>query len=174
MLGDFDAGIERVRLARRIAEEGGWIEATARAHTNLVELLVQARRWDEADLAIAEALTYYEQHDFRAHRYNTLGQRGFVAILRGDWRTAEQVLAEVAVPVRGAGVLGAIWATARAMLAVRTGAEDAEDALAAAWEPALASGSGSTSSPSRSPRSNVPGCWTAPRKPTRSSRPRSR
>jgi DNA-binding CsgD family transcriptional regulator/tetratricopeptide (TPR) repeat protein len=141
MLGDFEAGIERVRLGRRIAEEGGWIEATARAHTNLVELLVQARRWDEADAAIAEALTHYERHDFRAHRYNTLGQRGFIAILHGDWRTAERVLAEVAVPVRGAGVLGAIWATARAMLAVRTGAEDAEEALAVAWEPARASGS---------------------------------
>jgi DNA-binding CsgD family transcriptional regulator/tetratricopeptide (TPR) repeat protein len=141
MRGDLDAGIERVRHARAIAEEGGWIEATARAHTNLVELLVQARRWDEADLAIAEALTHYEQHDFRAHRYNTIGQRGFVAILRGDWRTAEQVLAEVAVPLRGAGVLGAIWATARAMLAVRTGADDAAEALTAAWEPATASGS---------------------------------
>jgi DNA-binding CsgD family transcriptional regulator/tetratricopeptide (TPR) repeat protein len=141
VLGDFDAGIERVRLARCIAEEGGWTEATARAHTNLVELLVQARRFDEADLAITEALAYYEKHDFRAHRYNTLGQRAFVAILRGDWRAAGRVLAEVSVPVRGAGVLGAIWATARAMLAVRSGAEDAEDALVAAWEPALASGS---------------------------------
>jgi DNA-binding CsgD family transcriptional regulator/tetratricopeptide (TPR) repeat protein len=142
MLGDLDAGIERVRRARRIAEGGGWIEATARAHTNLVELLVQARRWDEADVAIAEALTHYERHDFRAHRYNTLGQRAFIAILQGDWRTAERILVEVEVPVRGAGVLGAIWATARAMIAVRTGAEDAEDALAVAWEPALTSGSG--------------------------------
>jgi DNA-binding CsgD family transcriptional regulator/tetratricopeptide (TPR) repeat protein len=141
MCGDFDAGIERVRDARRVAEEGGWIEATARAHTNLVELLVQARRWDEADVAIAEALTHYERHDFRAHRYNTIGQRAFIAILRGDWRAAEQVLTEVAVPVRGAGVLGAIWATARAMLAVRKGTEDAEEALAVAWEPAIASGS---------------------------------
>jgi DNA-binding CsgD family transcriptional regulator/tetratricopeptide (TPR) repeat protein len=141
MLGDFDAGIERVRRAKRTAEEGGWIEATARAHTNLVELLVQARRWDETDVAIAEALTYYERHDFRAHRYNTLGQRGFIAILHGDWTTAERILTEVAVPVDGAGVLGAIWATARAMLTVRRGAEGAEDALARAWEPALASGS---------------------------------
>jgi DNA-binding CsgD family transcriptional regulator len=141
MLGDFDVGIQRVRLARFIAEEGGWIEAMARAHTNLVEMLVQARRWDEADAAIAEALTHYERHDFRAHRYNTTGQRAFIAILRGDWRTAERVLAEVAVPVRGAGVLGAIWATARAMLAVRTGADDAQEALTAAWEPAMASGS---------------------------------
>jgi DNA-binding CsgD family transcriptional regulator len=103
---------------------------------------VQARRWDEADVAIAEALTHYERHDFRAHRYNTLGQRAFIAILQGDWRTAERILAEVEVPVRGAGVLGAIWATARAMIAVRTGAEDAEEALAVAWEPALTSGSG--------------------------------
>jgi DNA-binding CsgD family transcriptional regulator/tetratricopeptide (TPR) repeat protein len=139
MLGDFDTGIEQVRRAKRIAEDGGWIEATARAHTNLVELLVQARRWDEADAAIVEALRYYERHDFQAHRYNTLGQRAFVAILRGDWSAAEQILADVAVPVRGAGVLGAIWATARAMLAVRSGAEGAEDALAAAWEPALTS-----------------------------------
>jgi DNA-binding CsgD family transcriptional regulator/tetratricopeptide (TPR) repeat protein len=141
MLGDFEAGIERVRRARCIAEEGGWIEATARAHTNLVELLVQARRWNEADVAIAEALTHYERHDFRAHRYNTIGQRAFIAILQGDWRTAERGLAEVAVPVRGAGVLGAVWATARAMLAVRKGTEDAEEALAVAWEPAIASGS---------------------------------
>jgi DNA-binding CsgD family transcriptional regulator/tetratricopeptide (TPR) repeat protein len=142
MLGDFDAGIERVRLARRIAEDGGWIEATARAHTNLVELLVQARRWDDADAAIEEALTYYERHDFRAHRYNTRGQRAFIAILHGDWRAAERLLAEVVVPVHGAGVLGAIWATARALIAVRTGAEDAEDALAVAWKPALESRSG--------------------------------
>jgi DNA-binding CsgD family transcriptional regulator/tetratricopeptide (TPR) repeat protein len=141
MLGDFDAGIERVRSARRIAEESGWIEATARAHTNLVELLVQARRWDEADVAIDEALAYYERHDFQAHRYNTLGQRAVVAILHGDWTTADEVLDEAVVPVDGAGVLGAIWATARAIHAVRTGAEDAEIALAQAWGPALTSGS---------------------------------
>jgi DNA-binding CsgD family transcriptional regulator/tetratricopeptide (TPR) repeat protein len=141
MLGDVDAGIGRVRLARCIAEEGGWIEATARAHTNLVELLVQARRWDEAHAAIDEALTYYERHDFRAHRYNTLGQRAFIAILTGGWRAAEQALDEVDVPVRGAGVLGAIGATGRALLAVRTGADDAEAAVAVAWEPAVTSGS---------------------------------
>jgi DNA-binding CsgD family transcriptional regulator/tetratricopeptide (TPR) repeat protein len=141
MCGDFGAGIDRVRRARRIAEEGGWIEATARAHTNLVELLVQARRWNEADAAVAAALTHYERHDFRAHRYNTIGQRAFVAILQGRWSAAEQALAEVEVPVRGAGVLGAIWATARALLAVRTGSEDAEEALAVAWEPATSSGS---------------------------------
>jgi DNA-binding CsgD family transcriptional regulator/tetratricopeptide (TPR) repeat protein len=139
VLGDFETGIERVRLARCIAEEGGWIEATARAHTNLVELLVQARRWGEAEVAIDEALTYYERHDFRAHRYNTVGQRAFVLLLQGDWSAAERTLDEVAVPVDGAGVLGAIWATARAMLAVRRGAEDAEAALAVAWGPALAS-----------------------------------
>jgi DNA-binding CsgD family transcriptional regulator/tetratricopeptide (TPR) repeat protein len=140
MLGDHDGGLERLRRAHRIAQQGGWLEATARAYVNLVKLLVQARRWDEVDAASEEAFRFYDDHDFQAHRYHTLGQCARAAILRGDWDTADRLLRRVEGAVQGANVLGAIPAAARALLAVRSGADDATSLLDRAWQVALASG----------------------------------
>jgi DNA-binding CsgD family transcriptional regulator/tetratricopeptide (TPR) repeat protein len=137
MLGDHAGGLERLRRARRIAQEGGWFEATARAYTNLVKLLVLARRWDEVERVSEEALGFYDDHDFRAHRYHTLGQRARAAIVLGDWRTADRLLRQVEGGVRGASILGAIPAEARALLAVRSGADAADELLERAWEVAL-------------------------------------
>jgi DNA-binding CsgD family transcriptional regulator/tetratricopeptide (TPR) repeat protein len=137
LLGDHPAGIARLRRASRIGQDGGWFEATARAYTNLVKLLVQARRWEEADAVSEEALGFYDDHDFRAHRYHTLSQLGRAAIVRGDWRTADGLLRQVEGAAQGAGILGAIPAEARALLAVRSGADDADERLERAWEVAL-------------------------------------
>jgi DNA-binding CsgD family transcriptional regulator/tetratricopeptide (TPR) repeat protein len=139
MLGDLPGGLDHLRRAERIASESGWIEAAARAHTNLVDLLVQARRWDEADTAIEAALSYYDDHDFRAHRFNTLGQQALALILRGEWRAAAEHLEAFDATPQGASMLTAISANAEALLAVRSGAEDRDQLLATAWDVAVAS-----------------------------------
>jgi tetratricopeptide (TPR) repeat protein len=95
MTGDVEEGLRRLRAAIRIAGDAGWDEATARAHTNLVELLVLTRSWEEAATAIDEAVAFYDDHDFLAHRYNTSAQRARVAILRGDWPVADRLLGGV-------------------------------------------------------------------------------
>jgi DNA-binding CsgD family transcriptional regulator/tetratricopeptide (TPR) repeat protein len=132
MSGDLDTGIARIRTAMSIAAEAGWDEATARAHTNLVELLLLARRWDETTVAIEEAIAFYDDHDFRAHRYNTIGQRARLAILHGDWTTADRILHEIGVS--SASVLAVIAAEAQSLLAVRRGSGDAPRLVAEAWE----------------------------------------
>jgi DNA-binding CsgD family transcriptional regulator/tetratricopeptide (TPR) repeat protein len=135
MTGDVDEGLRRLRAAIRIAGAEGWDEATARAHTNLVELLVLTRRWEEATNAIGEAVAFYDDHDFFAHRYNTSAQRARVALQRGDWSGADRLLGGVQVQEKG--IIGVIPAEARALLAVRRGDDDAEALVAAAWELAL-------------------------------------
>jgi DNA-binding CsgD family transcriptional regulator/tetratricopeptide (TPR) repeat protein len=138
MVGDLGAGTSRVREALRTALETGWWEAAARAHTNLVELLALARDWATFDGAVEEAVAFYEDHDFAAHRFNTLGQRGLSLVLRGELAAADQLLREVERSVRGAGVLEAIPLHARALLAVRAGAPDVDEVVDRAWQLASA------------------------------------
>jgi DNA-binding CsgD family transcriptional regulator/tetratricopeptide (TPR) repeat protein len=138
-VGDLEEGLAGVRRAVRTGLDTGWWEAAARGYTNLVELLGARRGWDEFDAAVEEAVAFYEDHDFSAHRYNTLGQRALSLVLRGRWTAADHLLTQVEQAVHGAGVLEAIPLHARALLAVRAGTSDAGDVLERAWEVATAS-----------------------------------
>jgi DNA-binding CsgD family transcriptional regulator/tetratricopeptide (TPR) repeat protein len=136
MLGD-DRALGLIEEAIRFGRERGQLEPVARAYTNLIEFLMLLRRWDDARERIEEAVAFYDDHDFWAHRYNTVGQRARLLILQGDWRTGADVLRELAGAVAAPGVLEAIPLEARALLAVRSGAADAEALLGRAWEVSL-------------------------------------
>ncbi|HUH07069.1 MAG TPA: AAA family ATPase [Egibacteraceae bacterium] len=137
-LGDIDAGIAQARRGLHIASGNGWLEPTARTYTNLIDLLVVARRWEEAQQLIDEALSFFDDQDFRAHRHNALGQRARVALRRGDWSTARPLTGELSDSAAD-GMLAMFALELDASLAVRTGVGDAEAALARAWEVAQAS-----------------------------------
>jgi DNA-binding CsgD family transcriptional regulator/tetratricopeptide (TPR) repeat protein len=142
MLGD-DDGFDLIAGAIQAGRANRQLEAAARGYTNLVEFLMLRRRWDEALQMVDEAVRFYDDHDFRAHRYNTLGQRARLHVLQGEWAEGAALLRVVtdSVGVGTGGVLEAIPLEGRALLAVRRGDADAEDVVRDAWEVASCSGS---------------------------------
>ncbi|WP_052667264.1 ATP-binding protein [Nitriliruptor alkaliphilus] len=139
--GDVQGGVGAMRAALRRGLDVGLLEPVARAYTNLVELLLTVRRFDEMDEVAEQAISFYDDHDFRAHRFNTVGQRARLALYRGRWDEAEEALRSQVAAVGHAGVLGAIALESLALLAVRRGREDAEQLLERAWGIAVDSGS---------------------------------
>jgi DNA-binding CsgD family transcriptional regulator len=132
MLGD-PSGLEVVRGAIALGRQHAQLEPTARGYTNLVLFLVLLRRWDEAAAAIEEAIAFYDDYDFRSHRYDTLAQQVHMLLLRGRWSAAEEVLVELRRHEDRAGTLRGVAVAAEAMLAVRSGAADAQELVDEAW-----------------------------------------
>jgi DNA-binding CsgD family transcriptional regulator/tetratricopeptide (TPR) repeat protein len=132
MLGD-PSGLEVVRGAIALGRQHAELEPTARGYTNLVLFLVLLRRWDEAAAAIEEAIAFYDDYDFRSHRYDTLAQQVHMLLLRGRWSGAEEVLVELRRHEDRAGTLRGVAVAAEAMLAVRSGAADAQELVDEAW-----------------------------------------
>lgn len=138
--GDVEAGLIDLYEAVSEGRAAGVLEPTARAYTNLVEeLMTRAGRWDEAAMVIDEAVAYYEDHDFVAHRYNTVSQRGLLWLWRGRWDEAEALLRGLYADGAQAGVLAVLALSGLARLAVWRGTEDAERLVEQAWSVALAS-----------------------------------
>jgi DNA-binding CsgD family transcriptional regulator/tetratricopeptide (TPR) repeat protein len=133
MLGD-PSGLEVVREAIRLGRQRAHLEPTARGYTNLVLFLVLLRRWDEAATAIEEAIAFYDDYDFRSHRYDTMAQQVHMLLLRGHWSAAEEVLVELRRHEDRAGTLRGVAVAAEAMLAVRSGAAHAEELVDQAWQ----------------------------------------
>jgi DNA-binding CsgD family transcriptional regulator/tetratricopeptide (TPR) repeat protein len=140
MTGD-DRGFALLREALDIGRRQGQLEPVARCYTNLVEFLMLARRWDDVRTAIEDACRFYDDHDFRAHRYDTMGQAARLLVQQGSWSAAEAILESPLATVGTGGVLEAIPLEAGALMAVRSGAADAESLLARAWQVASRSGS---------------------------------
>jgi DNA-binding CsgD family transcriptional regulator/tetratricopeptide (TPR) repeat protein len=147
LLGDEEDGLRRVADAVGLAEHSGWTEAASRAHMNLATWCVTLRRWTPAAAAIDRAIAFYDDHDLPGRRVNTLSRRATAALLRGDWAAAERDLRLVEPrgsrtgPPRGSStdetLAEAIAAGPRALLAVRSGAEEVDTVLAHAWDRAL-------------------------------------
>lgn len=152
--GDVEGGLRGLRRAGAVAEEGGWGEAAGRAAMNLVEMLVLARRWDEAEDVAARALDLYDDHDLVSHRFNTLVQVARAAALRGDWDAASTGLHRAEQTLRtlgdadhddgrrvSTGPDGALLLSVRALVAVRSGDDGAGEVLDRAWDAAIATSS---------------------------------
>jgi DNA-binding CsgD family transcriptional regulator/tetratricopeptide (TPR) repeat protein len=123
-------GVAAMRDAVELGRRTGQTEPTARGYANLVQLLGMARRWSEAEAVIAEALAFYDDHDLRAHRFNTVGQLASVHFFRGEWEEADRTLDELRASDAEAGVLEPVEAGLDALLAVRTGRADADRSIA--------------------------------------------
>jgi DNA-binding CsgD family transcriptional regulator/tetratricopeptide (TPR) repeat protein len=126
-------GTEEIREAIDLGRRTGEIEPTARGYTNLVQFLGIARRWSDAEAVIAEAIDFYDDHDLRAHRYNTVGQLAGMHLFRGHWAAADRLLAEMRATHAEAGVLEPIEAGLDAFLAVRMGRPDVDRSLERSW-----------------------------------------
>jgi ATP/maltotriose-dependent transcriptional regulator MalT len=135
--GEVEAGLTGMRDAIRIGREHGVVEPLARVYTNLVELLLVVRRWDEFRATADEAIAFYDDHDLPAHRYNTLGQVARLELSLGDWDRAERSLRSIVGSTADAGILAAISLEGLALLAVRRGHPDAGDLVARAWDVAV-------------------------------------
>lgn len=139
LLGDVEGGLTSMSAALRLGLASGQLEPVARVYTNLVEQLLIVRRWDETRDVAEEAVRFYDDHDFRAHRYNTIGQRARLALYLGRWDDAEEALRSQVTTVEHAGVLAVIALESLALLAIRRGRPDAQELLERAWEAAVAS-----------------------------------
>jgi DNA-binding CsgD family transcriptional regulator/tetratricopeptide (TPR) repeat protein len=135
-----DEGVADLYAAVTRGRATGQLEPTARSYTNLVEELVRCGRWDEAQRTIDEAIAFYDDHDFVAHRYNTVAHRGLLLLFMGRWDEAEQELRAVHATADQAGVLETLALNGLARLATRRGDPEARDLVEHAWEVALASG----------------------------------
>ena len=138
--GQVVAGLADLQRAVGIGLEHGLLEPTARSYTNLVEELLRAGRWDEAETAIEEAIAFYDDHDFVAHRYNTVSQRGLLWTWRGRWDEATELFHDLHRSVADAGVLEALALNGLVRLGVWRGDPDLEALVDRAWEVATTSG----------------------------------
>jgi DNA-binding CsgD family transcriptional regulator/tetratricopeptide (TPR) repeat protein len=141
IVGRTDEGLANLRAAVTITRETGWSEATARASMNLVEMLVVTRRWSEAELALEEAIVFFDDHDLASHRSTTLAHGARAATYRGAWAEAAAALEGLDTADVGGSVLAAVVAAAQAVLAVRAGHADARTRVDDAWRTALETGS---------------------------------
>jgi DNA-binding CsgD family transcriptional regulator/tetratricopeptide (TPR) repeat protein len=132
-VGELVAGIELARRANQL-------EAAARGYANLSILLVSAGLWDEAEHHIDEALHFFDDHDFHAHRYNVASQQALLWCYRGHLERAELALRRLLDSVEAAGVLEGLVLGALAQVAVRRGARDAAMLVERAWEATTAAG----------------------------------
>jgi DNA-binding CsgD family transcriptional regulator/tetratricopeptide (TPR) repeat protein len=82
---------ESLSLARQI----GAHEVTARAYTNLGELLYRYLRFDELAMVLDEGLTFTRQHGFWSHAYNLEVHQNLLLWRLGDSRHAEASLAKL-------------------------------------------------------------------------------
>ncbi|MBY5161010.1 ATP-binding protein [Salsipaludibacter albus] len=141
MEGDDDTAVAQLRRALATGLAGNVLEPTARTYTNLADALVRASRFAELLALADEAVAWFDDHDFVAHRFSVVSQRGLVELYQGRWDDADATLTGLveAVDPRQVGVIGLLARSGRARLAVWRGADDAEELLDEAWAMALAS-----------------------------------
>jgi DNA-binding CsgD family transcriptional regulator/tetratricopeptide (TPR) repeat protein len=139
LVGDLD-GAEDVGAGLDVAHRTGQLEAAARGYAILSTLLVSAGMWDEAERRIDEALAFFDDHDFHAHRYNVASQQALLWCYRGSFEKAETTLRQLLDSVEAAGVLEGLVLGALAQVAVRRGAPDAEKLVERAWAATTAAG----------------------------------
>ncbi len=131
---------ERLELSWRslgsaLADEAH--EATARAYTNLVELLYRYAVGDELDRVIASGLEFVRAHAYWSHAYNLEVHQALLAQRRGDWPLASQLLEGAVARDPEPGLLLTYSLSNHARLLARRGDPAAEAQLRRCWTLAL-------------------------------------
>jgi DNA-binding CsgD family transcriptional regulator/tetratricopeptide (TPR) repeat protein len=103
-----------------------------RGYYNLAEGLWRLGRYGEAAGYLDDAAAYGRDRDFQAHSYFVEARRQRLALMRGEWTAAGEVLRGLLAQRADPGMLGRETMPVLARLLVRTGADDAGQALAAA------------------------------------------
>ncbi|MGL4176399.1 MAG: ATP-binding protein [Dermatophilaceae bacterium] len=136
-MGDPDA-VAHLRASLTLATRLGQQEHTARAYTNLVEVLFRLERWDDLADAVDEALRYVTERGFRSHAYNLEVHRCLLMIHRGQWEVALHDLTRLVDAADQPGVMSQYSAPVLGRLLARLGDPAAVDLLAGAWAGAVA------------------------------------
>jgi DNA-binding CsgD family transcriptional regulator/tetratricopeptide (TPR) repeat protein len=132
-LGD-PAGLQLLRDSLATATTTGDHESTARAYTNLAELLYRDGHWDQLARHLDTGLAFTRERGFWSHAYNLDVHQALLYLRRGDWTTAERRLRDLVHGVADPGMLYVYSAPALARVLLRRGDPDTEPLLAAAWE----------------------------------------
>jgi DNA-binding CsgD family transcriptional regulator/tetratricopeptide (TPR) repeat protein len=133
--------IRDLHEAIRLALDGGHLELAARAYANLSFELLLSREPSQATLPLlAEALAFFEDHDFASHAFDVRARQAAVLCALGRWEEAERELRALRGSTEQRGLIDLIALESLARIAVRRGDEDADELLEGAWELAVRSG----------------------------------
>lgn len=132
-LGDRN-GLLCLRESLAMATGNGDHESTARAYTNLVEVLYRYGDHDEMSDVLQDGLTFTAERGFWSHAYNLEVHSALLLARRGDLAGAEEGLRTLFEGVDDPGMLYVYSAPALGRLLARRGDPDAGPLLAAAWE----------------------------------------
>ncbi|TMQ91640.1 LuxR family transcriptional regulator [Actinomadura soli] len=128
-----DGGLRLLRGSLALAKGGGHHEYTARAYTNLGELLYRFGRYDDLDLSLEEGLAFVDDHGFWSHAYNLEAHRCLLQMRRGDWKAAREGLRRLVEDAGDPGMLFLYSVPPYARLLARCGDEQAGSLLGEAW-----------------------------------------
>jgi DNA-binding CsgD family transcriptional regulator/tetratricopeptide (TPR) repeat protein len=127
--------------AIRLALDGGHLELAARAYANLSFELLLSREPSQATLPLlAEALAFFEDHDFASHAFDVRARQAAVICALGRWEEAERELRALRQSTEQHGLIDLIALESLARIAVRRGDDDADELLEGAWKLAVRSG----------------------------------
>lgn len=132
-LGD-RSGLLCLRDSLAMATGNGDHESTARAYTNLVEVLYRYGDHDEMSAVLDDGLTFMAERGFWSHAYNLEVHTALLLTRRGDHVGAEDVLRALFEGVDDPGMLYVYSAPALGRLLARRGDPEAGPLLAAAWQ----------------------------------------
>lgn len=133
LLGDYPRGLEELRIARRIAEEGGDLDALIRAYVNFAYAAATVGYYTEGIADSAEGLRHVDQGQFGRGKVAALAVNMAELLWHaGRWDEAEDECARaLALDADGSAARGA-YAAMALVAATRGRRNDVKRALAAA------------------------------------------
>jgi DNA-binding CsgD family transcriptional regulator/tetratricopeptide (TPR) repeat protein len=125
--GGLDDLLEAIRVAREIND----VEDACRAYANIIWLLLDDYRLDEAESHLSEALALAERAEFLGFLAYLRASQGRLLLARGKWADA---VAAVDVPPRTHPPARCVALTVIAAARIRQGQEGATESLDEAWQ----------------------------------------
>lgn len=130
---DDPEGISLLERSIEIAREVDHQEYAVRGYANIAEALAYMADYDRLRRFVRDGLAYARERDFAAHEYVLEAHRCLLLVIDGDWADAERELRRLIASVDEPGNTGRFSLPLLARLATRHGADDAWDAVEAAW-----------------------------------------
>lgn len=139
-VADVAGAVEDLQAAIDVGERSGDVDAAARAHLNLMRVIVIQRPDLDVDEVVGRALALIDDHDLAHYRLYLHAHHATHLLDSGRWREAEELLRSLLADVEDGGLFETPVRTALARVAIRTGAADAADLAAVASATAARSG----------------------------------
>lgn len=124
-----EEGVSHIRASLELSLENDFQEHVARAYTNLVSIMVTARRYDDAKEYLEAGLDYTADRDLDSWLYYMQGWRARLRLETGDWDGAADDTMDVLRNYRGAGLVASPAISTLARLRLRRGDPEFEAAM---------------------------------------------